>query len=661
MGKYYQIGTILIFYLICLSSQVWAWLLGVALISPLILHLLRTKKMSNLILLSTLGITIAWSTHSYFLIAIWSILILWERVIREDLYPQSLKGILASVLFLVACIIYNSNIIGLAYILLLYMIPLPTHLARFTYSRSRWKTYAVWILGVYILIQGFPKERRSAYLHHGVWARSESKYDLDSLNNLSGYSYSLFVEAIKADTISHLDNIGSYTELWIVTPTQPFSSKELSTLKKWVTEGGHLFLVTDHTDLYGHARVSNQVATLFGATIRNTALFRNGDDSPFFSDSWGGTINIKTGTGVSGRILFPLATSYLWEEVAYYSCPNFFGPLSASGDDNFGIKILAGQIPWGMGQITLIQDSTIYANFAIFQPGILSFVNALINSRFIAWIYLLLPIFFILLLKADRTIDSIPLSILCLCCLPTSWIKNNINYGNNPQIWTGDKTAVVENGCPYKDISTAFAVSPLSGRIPVWKENLSPSEEKDVIYVGELPPPSSHWRWIKISDSHKDSHMASSWNSLGEVISTCNIDSISSESREFIEAKQRINDRVFGDFWFNNGISIAKRHHFSKWLKWLNPEYKHTYVAPFLVRGTEKLYDALLYIAKEEPIPLKLPRPTTISSGQLYLGNGISAEVFLQKDTLSLVGYKAYQLNSKAPDIWVIDYLEPYP
>lgn len=660
MGKYYQIIIILTFALCALYSQAWAWLLGLALLSPLISTLTRTTKVIHFQLISTIGLVIAWVTSSSLLIATWSILILFDRVQKHNTNSNDYRNFVASCLLILACMLYFPQISVLTLLLCLYTFPLPgnSHFFKFS-NHSKWGNLITWAIALFIIVVGVPRERKTAYLQHGVWARSESQYNLDSLSNLSAYSYSLFTKSIGADTISQLDKLDAYTELWIVTPTQPFSEKELSTLRRWVANGGHLFLVTDHTDLYGHARVASQISALFGASIRNTSLFRNNENSPFFTNSWGETINIKTGCGASAHTMFPLASAFLWEEKAYYACPNFFGPLSASGDDNLSLNTLVGQIAWGLGQVTLVQDSTIYANFAVFQPGVLPFVNELINSRYLSFIYVFLPFIFVLNLNKKSYTAFIPFTLLSICCLPTGLLRNNINYGKTPQIWTGDRSAVVENGCPYKNISTAYAISPLSGKLPLWQESLPPRYNRsEVIYVGELPPPNKHWRWIKLTDLHNDSLKTSRWKPLGKLIKANSLDAFS-PSKNLIHARNQINDRVLGDFWFNGGISFAKKKRFAEWLTWLNPQYRAPQIDIKSVKTSTRLYNTQLYIGQEAPISLQLPLPTNMTSDEIYIGDGISAKVYQRNDTLSLIGYKSLQLNFQAPEIWILDYFCP--
>ena len=159
-----------------------------------------------------------------------------------------------------------------------------------------------------------------------------------------------------------------------------------------VTQGSHL--------KYLHCLVHLSEIRLYSGTMR-TALF--------FTNSWGETINIKTGCGASAHTMFPLASAFLWEEKAYYACPNFFGPLSASGDDNLSLNTLVGQIAWGLGQVTLVQDSTIYANFAVFQPGVLPFVNELINSRYLSFYLCFSPLHLCIKLKQEELYSFHPI------------------------------------------------------------------------------------------------------------------------------------------------------------------------------------------------------------------------------------------------------------
>lgn len=611
-------------------------------------------------MLPVIGFILAWVSGSVPFCVLWGGLLILYRMDVETVSQYTWKESLAVVLLGGASILYMPHLALIPIIALLLIVPvgykikLPSRK-----DLSLISTICLIFLVGCAVVLGLPRSRKSAYLHHGVWARSDKPYSLDGLNNANSYSYSEFTKAIGADTISSLQGLDQYNELWIVTPTHPFSQQEQRIIKKWVASGGHLFIVTDHTDLFGHARASNSLARVFGLYIRNTALFRDDSGDPYFSDAWGKLINIKTGSGASAVMAMPIASAWLWEEEAYYAQSNFFGPLTASGDDSYGLKLLAGQIPWGMGQVSFIQDSTILSNFAVYQPGILSFVDRLINCGSLAYLYVFLPVIFVLMLliKQEWTLFITPLALIGGGYLNPFIGRGNISYGMNPQIWTGDASAIVENGCPYRSISTAYAIACLSGRVPHWKENLSPQASNDVIYVGEFPPPNKHWRWIKVTDTHEECREVSQWSQLERSIKAVGIRRIQPQDSTMLSAAGCINDRVLGDFWFNSGISAAKKMYFSMWLKWLNPVgYNICHSIVSTDAHTKELYRAILYKDKENPREITIPKPL-VDSGQIYLGNGVSAELLLRGDTLSLLGYKAYQLNSLAPSMWVVDYV----
>lgn len=659
MEKHTTVVLALVFTCICLCTQLWVWLLLCALLSPIPLKWQRTVP--RLIMIPVIGLILAWVSGSVPFIVLWGGLLILYRMDTETASLYTWKESLAIALLGGISILYMPHLTLIAVIALLLIVPIKYKIKLPVRKDLSILSSTCLIFGVALaLVFGFQRNRKSAYLHHGVWARSDKPYRLDSLNNASGYSYSEFTKAIAADTITSLQGINEYNELWVVTPTHPFSQQEQSAIRKWVASGGHLFIVNDHTDLFGHARACNSLAHGFGLHIRNTALFREDSGDPYFLDAWGKLINIKTGSGASAIIAMPIASAWLWEEGAYYAQNNFFGPLTASGDDSYGLKLLAGQIPWGLGQVSFIQDSTILSNFAVYQPGILSFIDRLVNSRFLAYLYALLPIIFVLMLliKQCWTFFITPMALIGQICLNSFIGRGNISYGMNAQIWTGDISAVAENGCPYRSISTAYAIACLSGRTPRWIENLSPNASNDVIYVGELPPANNRWRWIKIKDNHKEYREASQWAQLEASINAVGIRNIQSQDSTILSATGCINDRALGDFWFNRGISKAKEMYFSMWLKWLNPVgYNGCYpISLPKVTYTNELYRAILYLDKEGPREIQIPKPLA-GSGQIYLGNGVSAELLTRGDTLSLLGYKAYQLNYLAPSMWVIDYL----
>jgi len=507
------------------------------------------------------------------------------------------------------------------------------------------------------VIYGYGSEKKRAYLYHGVWANPFPHYRLEKLTNTSCYSYSEFVQLLNADIISDLHNIDSYNELWVITPTKPFVKEELSTIKEWVMKGGNLIVSSDHTDLYGHARCANQIASIFGCTIHNSATF-DVNNNQIFYDSFASPVIFKTGTNIDG-LMFPIVSSWLWEENAYYANDNFFGPLSASGDDAFENVLLAGQISFGLGQVTFIQDSTIFANFAVYQPFVLNLADLASRHSFLARFFFLLPFLFAfcLWLFAMNYRHIFACFILFFPFLLPISDCPHFNYGEKPQIWSGNHNFVIENGCPYTNISTAYSQAALSKRKPLWISTISLSE-KDVIWVDSIQPPCSQWRWVRVQDNHKNRYSSmSDWDSLYSYLETPFVRSWENIYNDYqkISVNALFSDNVMNDWWYNDGITENRYNRIKAWIAWLekttSPNNNQS------IEYSKEKYNVIVRAKDKNAIFLKLPKPLEEINKEIYLGNGISGILFVHGDTLSIFGKKQYCDNINCPEVWTIDYV----
>ncbi len=661
MERYYKIIGIFIFAAIALYSNAWAYVIGIAFLA----QILNLWKRSNFILIlvpltytliASVGEAYVWMSLGF--IATYII-----RCLNDDkCYNESNLWIFFILMF-VGTILYTPYLMVLPLIMVSITIPV-INLSLYS-NVNRYILSSVVILsvacGMIYSSLGYGEKKTRAYLHKGVWARAEVPYEIDNLRNASCYSYSEFVKLIKADTISQLKNLSKYNELWIITPTIPFSKEEISVLKKWVSRGGNLILVSDHTDLYGHARCANQIAQVFGCHINYSATFDK-NDKQVFRNSFLSPFDIKTGTNMKGMV-FPLLAAWMWEEDAYYANSNFFGPLAISGDDSYGDKLLLGQISYGLGQVSFLQDSTIFSNFAVYQPYVMDMAKFLSGHSFLARFMFLFPLYVVLVIvcltcKRERLLSSY--SIFVLLCFPLSDTEA-FNYGKNPQIWTGNPSLVQENGCTHTTISTIYSLSSLSKRKPLWISDVS-TDQNDVIWVDSVCPPNSNWRWIKVKDIHyKRQETNSPWDKLYEYMNAPYIESWDGVTNNFtmLDANPIFNDRIMNDWWYNDGISRNRYARIHAWIGWLNGYNKKVEEIKYNEKlFTKDLHKSILRIEDKKHYELYLPKPIVPNGTEIYLGSGISGYVIQRGDTVSIFGKGQYSENFGGPKIWAVDYIE---
>lgn len=500
-------------------------------------------------------------------------------------------------------------------------------------------------------------KNKVCYLIHGDWAKPSPEYVLSDLRNESVYSYSEFVHLLNADTISDVGKIDEYTEMWIVTPTKPFAPIEIEKINQWVKKGGKLYLVSDHTDLYGHARCVNQLARTFNVEVDYAVAF-NHVNNEFFKNVFGQTVSIKSGNTIKSKLSFPLVADYVWNEPAYYANENNFGPVTPSGNDKYGLYSLCSTMSYGFGSIVVLGDSTIFANFCVYQPYTERFINFLRHYHPYGRLFLLFPLLLIILLPTLLFENKYYVFVFFLSFLPCSYAlpTTKLNYGESPQIWSGEEQFVYE-GCQYACISTAYSLSPLSGHKPIWKFNVD-SDEKNVIWVSINPPSNKNWRWIRIEDEHSEPNWDSIQSPFAVLYKELKVPNFAQNAMEdcnYIEAKGLINDIVMNSWWYNDGISDHRMNRIRFFIHWLNK--KKFQLAPLnydTVDFSKDQYLCVLRKKKGMPTCLRLPKPLK-TEGEIYLGYGLSVDIYEHDSVLSLIGFSQNQENREAEEMWVVN------
>ena len=224
------------------------------------------------------------------------------------------------------------------------------------------------------------------------WASTKSRYTVNNITLKGGYSYSLMKEVIgnKYSLVS-IDSRNKLTSVLptldaaiIITPTIPLEVQEEQALKEFVTNGGRLVIIADHTDIYGHGRVLNSLLKGTGINVEYNALFNTRDynakvrllNTPMYS------VRPKTSCSLTfARRGYVWGWSTNWiSEMADYTRSNFFGELNWTADDLVGNWPVGGIAKYGKGEIVIWCDSTMFANFCVFQPDILRFLGILIEG-----------------------------------------------------------------------------------------------------------------------------------------------------------------------------------------------------------------------------------------------------------------------------------------
>lgn len=163
-------------------------------------------------------------------------------------------------------------------------------------------------------------------------------------------------------------------------PTRAYTGKELDALVSFVRGGGGLFLIGDHTDVFGTSTFLNPLAERFGHSFD-----KNGQwdiDGQFSIYKQPQTLGHPVGK-YTPELLFATGCTLsapVWAEKPFigygmmtrlvnYGNQNFFPDESHYEDRKFGLFLQVTGAFNGKGRILCFTDSTVWSNFSMFLQG----------------------------------------------------------------------------------------------------------------------------------------------------------------------------------------------------------------------------------------------------------------------------------------------------
>ncbi len=524
--------------------------------------------------------------------------------------------------------------------------------------------FCISCVGPFYFIDFQPKGKatKSALLKVGVWANVNDK--LDSVQNLGMskmYSYSEMKELLQAESLDIDDLSDEYQEAWAIIPTTPLSGKQKRHLQYWIERGGHLIFVTDHTDLFGHASVINNFTNEFGITTRTDSFFPQ-DPSSKAQASLHKDLPLKTANTQIGWLLWPVMSARWISEPVDYSNKNFFGPMRATGNAEYGRRVIAGSFAMGKGEITLFGDSTIFANFAIYQPGVIPFLEYLRHPKVVAHLY-----FYILLLL----VIGLPIAILwqkqtvlIACSLLGFWVI--LDHCSTPIVWpdhvyvSGDPAMVAEWTCPEQSVSTAYSLIPLSGKKPRWISKLPTSSIG--LWISGSRPSAVGWYWI--SPNPSEGYFGDNDSDLQDKRLSPLLDRISQHSPhpwkshynhdEDAKIGHVWTNDVMGEWWLDHGLSQAKTRRFASWISFIEGIDPAPFI-PDQIKLCDETQTYKLKIDNSDWETLELPKIILGNRSEVYLARGISAKIVTLDDgRKALVGTKSMTEGWYIAPSWVL-------
>lgn len=442
----------------------------------------------------------------------------------------------------------------------------------------------------YIGFDQIPSEKgRVAYLERGNWGVTHTAER--NLSIQSQYSYSIIRQMLGAEAISDLSRINDFDALWIITPTKPFSQEEINELNSWVFNGGTLVVITDHTDLFGHASVAGELLNPFGIEVgKDCVIGAHANDSRFlttYGAFFGMTANTLGGTAL------PLICQFGYKERTDYGGRSFFSDNAVSEEDELGLYCVGLKKRFGRGIVKAFGDSTLFSDFALSRPSA-QFCFRILRDDITA---VNLPFFVLLLIVASLTAKKLPKisSALVVCVVivvvlitiknvfasqkslldqGVSKLKTSHIYGN----WDWVDADGSSLGVPF---ATCYALCQES--FPEWAP--MPCHNGGVYYenvdLRDLIVEVEHIRPALIDD----------------IIKTAPSASILDFENDLISFSYR------HDVWFNNGIGVFRESAYDNfWGKANGRESKllsleglaHKYKGVYYINGVKHMADEII-------------------------------------------------------------------
>jgi len=248
---------------------------------------------------------------------------------------------------------------------------------------------------------------------HSNWEWTTRKYDTEWYSQASGYNYycladflAYFYRVDRGNEKITPELLKRYDVLMLKTLTKPLQPEEIDAIVGFVRAGGGLWLVGDHTNVFGISEHMNPLARRFGMAYKYDATYdlHTGGLSvyrrpvilphptvqhmpPVFL--FGTSCSMDAGIWAD----YPIIGYGLRALRADYSRENFFPENKNTLDQEFGLLLQQAAVRFGRGRVVAFTDSTVFSNFWFFMPGkselCLGTVNWLNHSNrwfFVRWL-----------------------------------------------------------------------------------------------------------------------------------------------------------------------------------------------------------------------------------------------------------------------------------
>ncbi len=250
---------------------------------------------------------------------------------------------------------------------------------------------AVFLLCFGLLWDPSGKRKESRVLvdeHLSTWERTDRPFDEDWYGQESGYNYaciydycSRFYQMGRLNSRVDDQSLKDCDVLVVKVPTSRYDAPELDAIERFVRKGGGLLLVAEHTNVFNSGTYINDIARRFGFHFRYDCLF---DIDSVFEQLWRPpsvphpivqympamdfAVSCSVSPGASrGRSV--IRSTGLRNLGADYHVSNYYPQVEDHAYSRYGAFTQLWITRAGAGRVVAFTDSTIFSNFATFEPG----------------------------------------------------------------------------------------------------------------------------------------------------------------------------------------------------------------------------------------------------------------------------------------------------
>ena len=219
--------------------------------------------------------------------------------------------------------------------------------------------------------------------------RSDKVYDTQWYGELSGYNHYCIRHYTFHCYPSVLGLTGPITDdalrdcdvLVLKSPARPYSEEEIDAVVRFVRRGGGLFLLGEHTNVYGYGTYLNPVARRFGFSFHYDCLYSVEKVFQEFLEpaivphpivqhvrgmEFATSCSIDPGTSTGRAVVRSVG---LKSSMSDYHATNLMPGPEDRSNMRYGAFVQLWAMRYGRGRVVAFTDSTIFSNFCVFEPG----------------------------------------------------------------------------------------------------------------------------------------------------------------------------------------------------------------------------------------------------------------------------------------------------